>query len=671
MLLTGQHFVRYPRIMGLMVFAVMLLLSVSVINNRPETSRRLSNTPGKSKCKKKSNLRIDSLSNLREMLKMRTLYASYPGSGMSSIVEQSEGLTGLKVGDEYDTYIDLFSKGGGIIKTQYPHYKGAWSYGDTMDQVVMMVRNPRWAIPTYYHNQSPESWFSSNLGDEENVDKAVKNRDSSKTVRNNEEKEDTPVSLDDYLEESIKRQEGKSKGEKPAPAVGGIFHSTESLEKIAERIHHASNPKISEPLVDGLIHSTEPVEKVARRFLKARDEYHEHSLKKQEENETEKINILVSGVVNSYESLEKLAKTIHTTSDIKSSKPLIGDGAINSKQPVEKIAERVQDAQRAAGLGKRSNLRHTRRLTAMDDESEKDVIPSAAKREEKEETSDTTLVDDDLEENINNAISLYEDALVNAFNSAITEREEKIRKAEQKWNDWKKSNFEKELSLWALQIDFYMEDGSADYWMNDDVKSSWMKRYGQDGPFHQNSNTDNKKEGSEEKERDVHCKKDVSGSCFPVAVITHERLNNPATGPSELIKLANALFRDDSSDGEKCEDDDESESVINPNTISYIYHKTWLDNHELNPNMNTSEEPSAQELADKNKLTFDELDQVLDKLTEMRHKYSSGPKWVNEPLAWDLVSAFDIYIDQILSEMSAMCSHNNCGKVIEEHIHQK
>ena len=37
-----------------------------------------------------------------------------------------------------------------IIKTSYPHKEGVWSWGDSMDQVILLVRNPRWAIPSYH-----------------------------------------------------------------------------------------------------------------------------------------------------------------------------------------------------------------------------------------------------------------------------------------------------------------------------------------------------------------------------------------------------------------------------------------------------------------------------------------------------------------------------------------
>eukprot|EP00547_Thalassionema_nitzschioides_P008767 CAMPEP_0194226858 /NCGR_PEP_ID=MMETSP0156-20130528/42553_1 /TAXON_ID=33649 /ORGANISM="Thalassionema nitzschioides, Strain L26-B" /LENGTH=858 /DNA_ID=CAMNT_0038959323 /DNA_START=129 /DNA_END=2707 /DNA_ORIENTATION=- len=75
-----------------------------------------------------------------------TLFASYPGAGMRLTWQMTEGVTGLDVGD------DFFYSGklGGIVKTQFPHPEGIWSYRREMDQVILLVRNPRWNIPSYH-----------------------------------------------------------------------------------------------------------------------------------------------------------------------------------------------------------------------------------------------------------------------------------------------------------------------------------------------------------------------------------------------------------------------------------------------------------------------------------------------------------------------------------------
>lgn len=89
-----------------------------------------------------------------------TLVASYPGSGMRITWQQIEGLTGIKVGDDFK----YSGPQVGIIKTQYPHYQGIWSFGSTLEQVILVVRNPRWAIPSF-HNilhevHYAQDWYS-------------------------------------------------------------------------------------------------------------------------------------------------------------------------------------------------------------------------------------------------------------------------------------------------------------------------------------------------------------------------------------------------------------------------------------------------------------------------------------------------------------------------------
>jgi len=80
-----------------------------------------------------------------------TLFASYPGSGMRIMWQQSEGLSGIQVGDDF--YLggtEAYDKTG-IVKTQYPHIEGIWTYQDNINQVIMLIRNPRYAMPQYHH----------------------------------------------------------------------------------------------------------------------------------------------------------------------------------------------------------------------------------------------------------------------------------------------------------------------------------------------------------------------------------------------------------------------------------------------------------------------------------------------------------------------------------------
>mmetsp|Transcript_22276 Transcript_22276/g.33796 ORF Transcript_22276/g.33796 Transcript_22276/m.33796 type:complete len:473 (+) Transcript_22276:86-1504(+) len=79
-----------------------------------------------------------------------TLFASYPGSGMRVTWQQTEGITGIQVGDDFHLGGPNAYGKTGLVKTQYPHLEGIWSYSDNMDQTILLIRNPRWAIPSYH-----------------------------------------------------------------------------------------------------------------------------------------------------------------------------------------------------------------------------------------------------------------------------------------------------------------------------------------------------------------------------------------------------------------------------------------------------------------------------------------------------------------------------------------
>jgi len=77
-----------------------------------------------------------------------TLLASYPGSGKRLTWRLLEALTGIITGDDWD-----FSHNGydhvQSLKTSWPHPEGIFQWGSHMDQVILLVRNPRFAIPSY------------------------------------------------------------------------------------------------------------------------------------------------------------------------------------------------------------------------------------------------------------------------------------------------------------------------------------------------------------------------------------------------------------------------------------------------------------------------------------------------------------------------------------------
>merc|ERR1712232_930224 len=71
-----------------------------------------------------------------------TVVASYPGSGIRMTWQLIEALTGIMVGDEFEFTDDNNGNDIALAKTSYPHYEGMWSFDDTMDQIIYVIRNP-------------------------------------------------------------------------------------------------------------------------------------------------------------------------------------------------------------------------------------------------------------------------------------------------------------------------------------------------------------------------------------------------------------------------------------------------------------------------------------------------------------------------------------------------
>lgn len=45
--------------------------------------------------------------------------------------------------------IGISQKSWAEINSSWPHEEGKWSWGKQMDQVLLLIRNPRRAIPSY------------------------------------------------------------------------------------------------------------------------------------------------------------------------------------------------------------------------------------------------------------------------------------------------------------------------------------------------------------------------------------------------------------------------------------------------------------------------------------------------------------------------------------------
>jgi hypothetical protein len=88
----------------------------------------------------------------------RSLLVSFPGSGKRFTYTVIEGLTDSAPGDDWG-----FSGNDNAlhIKSSYPHHEGTWSWGDKLDQTLFLIRNPRWALPSY-HSMRFELDFASN-----------------------------------------------------------------------------------------------------------------------------------------------------------------------------------------------------------------------------------------------------------------------------------------------------------------------------------------------------------------------------------------------------------------------------------------------------------------------------------------------------------------------------
>jgi hypothetical protein len=91
----------------------------------------------------------------------KTLLASYPGSGKRFTWNVISALTNHITADDHNLSGHL-DQNPLIIKTSWPHKEGVWSWGDSMDQVLLLVRNPRWAIPSY-HTMRYELNFATDL----------------------------------------------------------------------------------------------------------------------------------------------------------------------------------------------------------------------------------------------------------------------------------------------------------------------------------------------------------------------------------------------------------------------------------------------------------------------------------------------------------------------------
>jgi hypothetical protein len=79
----------------------------------------------------------------------RTIIASYPGSGKRFTWTIIKALTNYEAADDWDFSEKLFENPL-TVKTSHPHDESHWSFQIPMNQVLLLVRNPRRAIPSYH-----------------------------------------------------------------------------------------------------------------------------------------------------------------------------------------------------------------------------------------------------------------------------------------------------------------------------------------------------------------------------------------------------------------------------------------------------------------------------------------------------------------------------------------
>jgi len=92
---------------------------------------------------------VEDAPNVPTINSTRTLLTSYPGSGKRFTWTVVKALTNYEVADDWN-FSEKLKKNPLTIKTSWPHKEGTWSWGKQMDQVLLLIRNPRRAIPSYH-----------------------------------------------------------------------------------------------------------------------------------------------------------------------------------------------------------------------------------------------------------------------------------------------------------------------------------------------------------------------------------------------------------------------------------------------------------------------------------------------------------------------------------------
>lgn len=119
-------------------------INIPFVNFFKRETREISVNLGNGECEWKQGVPLNDTEHIHGVL-----LASYPAAGMRLTWQHVEGLTGHEVQDDFEE-CDGKHQAFGIVKTQYPHLEGIWSWGSNLKEVIYVMRNPRWAIPSYH-----------------------------------------------------------------------------------------------------------------------------------------------------------------------------------------------------------------------------------------------------------------------------------------------------------------------------------------------------------------------------------------------------------------------------------------------------------------------------------------------------------------------------------------
>lgn len=112
----------------------------------------------------------------------KTLVTGYPGVAKRVVYSQMERLVGLSQSDEWPHYMAKPYRP--FVKADYPHHEGYWNWGNNMDQTVLVMRNPRYAILEYHDILHDIDYARTAEDAYENVHKLFLNRPKTENYQN-------------------------------------------------------------------------------------------------------------------------------------------------------------------------------------------------------------------------------------------------------------------------------------------------------------------------------------------------------------------------------------------------------------------------------------------------------------------------------------------------------